>query len=89
MRQAPSAGNEHASVLFVVERAALECGYPIQITDLREASPLPFRCIARGLWGVDNTLNIANKDRGSSQEGQTAKVTSGACLTVLAASTIW
>ncbi|WP_459385835.1 DUF6924 domain-containing protein [Arthrobacter humicola] len=89
VRQAAPAGNEHASVLFVVERGALEGGYPIQITDLREASRRPFRCIARQLWGVDDNLNIANMDWGSSQEAQTARVTSGGCLTVLAASMYW
>ncbi|WP_439954160.1 DUF6924 domain-containing protein [Arthrobacter humicola] len=89
VRQAAPAGNEHASVLFLVERGALEGGYPIQITDLREASRRPFRCIARELWRVDDNLNIANMDWGSSQEEQTARVTSGGCLTVLAASMYW
>ena len=41
------------------------------------------------LWGVDDNLNIANMDWGSSQEAQTARVTSGGCLTVLAASMYW
>ena len=83
VRQAAPADNEHASVLVVVERGALEGGYPIQIAGLREASRRPFRCIARELWRVDDNLNIANMDWGSSQEEQTARVTSGGCLTFL------
>lgn len=54
VRQAALAGNEHASVLFIVDSAALESGYPIHVIDLSHESRRPFRCIARELWGVDN-----------------------------------
>jgi hypothetical protein len=62
VRQAALAGNEHASVLFIVDSAALVSGYPIQVIDLGNESRRPFRCIARELWGVDNNLNTANMD---------------------------
>jgi hypothetical protein len=62
VRQAALAGNQYASVLFIVDSAALESGYPIQVIDLSKESRRPFRCIARELWGVDNNLNIANMD---------------------------
>lgn len=62
VRQAALAANDKASVLFIVDRAALEMGYPIHVVDLDEQSRQPFRCIARELWGVENNLNISNMD---------------------------
>jgi hypothetical protein len=60
VRQAALAGNEHVSVLFVVDSAALESEFRIRVIDLSNESRRPFRCIARELWGIDNNLNIAN-----------------------------
>jgi hypothetical protein len=62
VRRTALAGDEHASVLFIVDGAALESGYPIQVIDLSKESRRPFRCIAYELWAVDNNLNIANMD---------------------------
>lgn len=62
IRQAALEANDQVSVLFIVDRAALEPGYPIMVIDLDEDSRQPFRCIARELWGVENNLNIANMD---------------------------
>ena len=61
VRQAALKANDEVSVLFIVDRAALEPGYPIQVIDLDDARQ-PFRCIARELWGVENNLNISNMD---------------------------
>lgn len=62
VRQAALAANEQASVLFIVDGAALEPGYPILVIDLNEEAHRPFRCIARELWAVDNNLNTSNMD---------------------------
>jgi hypothetical protein len=62
LRQEALANSEHASVLFIVDGAALESGYPIQVIGLSREWRPPFRCIARELWGVDNNLNLGNMD---------------------------
>lgn len=62
VRQAALEANDPVSVLFIVDRAALEPGYPIQVIDLDDDARQPFRCIARELWGVENNLNISNMD---------------------------
>jgi hypothetical protein len=51
IREAALEVNQEASVLFIVDRGALEPGNPIQVIDLSEDSRQPFRCIARELWG--------------------------------------
>jgi hypothetical protein len=61
LRTAVLAG-KHASVLFVVDEAASEGDFPIQVVDLSPERRTPFRCVARELWGVDNNLNLANMD---------------------------
>ena len=62
IRQAALEANDQAAVLFIIDRAALEPGYPVKVIDLDEESRKPFRCIARELWGVENNLNISNMD---------------------------
>jgi hypothetical protein len=46
VRAAALAG-EHASVLFVVDQAASDGEFPIQVVDLSPEARSPFRCIAR------------------------------------------
>ncbi|WP_256127740.1 hypothetical protein [Arthrobacter sp. SDTb3-6] len=62
VRQAAIKANDQVSVLFIVDRAAMERGYPIQVIDLDDDARQPFRCIASELWGVENNLNISNMD---------------------------
>lgn len=62
VRRAALATDEQAAVLFIVDSAALEPGYPVLVVDLGDLAHEPFRCVASEVWGVDNNLNMANMD---------------------------
>lgn len=62
VRRAALATDEQAAVLFIVDSAALEPGYPVLVVDLGDLAHEPFRCVASEVWGVDNDLNMANMD---------------------------
>lgn len=61
LRKAVTATGSQASVLFVVDEAALDPGYPILVVDLM-GDKETFRCIASEVGNVENNLNIANMD---------------------------
>jgi hypothetical protein len=62
LREIARSGRQHASVLFVVDREAMEETYPVLVVDLSDDRRAPFRCAADQLWSVDNNLNLANMD---------------------------
>jgi len=62
IREAALAADDHALVLFVVDRIAFADDYPILVLDLTEEARPPFRCITQELWAVDNNLNLGNMD---------------------------
>ena len=62
LRDIAQASRQHAQVLFVVDRKAMEDTHPIQVVHLSRQQRLPFRCAASELWSVDNNLNLANMD---------------------------
>jgi hypothetical protein len=50
-------------VLFVVDtRTLADDDHPVQVVDLTERDRRPFRCIARLLWMVENSLSVSNMD---------------------------
>jgi hypothetical protein len=50
-------------VLFVADsRTLADDDRPVQVVDLSERARRPFRCIARSLWMVENSLTVSNMD---------------------------
>jgi hypothetical protein len=63
LRYIAQASRQHAFVLFVIDREAMDDDtHPIQVVDLSGLERPPFRCAASQLWSVDNNLNLDNME---------------------------